>query len=92
VSDPVRTEPVEPTACASCGAGLAGAPGDVGYSVQVFDLPALALEVTEYLMLSRVCGCGHATTNLWALLMLRSRSWHEREPDQATDTPLRACL
>jgi transposase len=51
VSDPQHTKPVEPPACGGCGAGLAGAPGDVGYSVQVFDLPAFALEVTEYLML-----------------------------------------
>jgi transposase len=62
VSDPQHTEPVEPAACAGCGAGLAGAPGEVGYSVQVFDLPAFALEVTDYLMMSRVCGCGRTTT------------------------------
>jgi hypothetical protein len=30
--------------------------------VQVFDLPAFALEVTEYLMMRRVCECGQATT------------------------------
>ena len=62
VSDPQHTKPVEPAACGGCGAGLAGAPGEVGYSVQVFDLPAFALEVTEYLMMRRVCGCGHPTT------------------------------
>jgi transposase len=62
VSDPKHTRPVEPSVCGGCGAGLAGAPGDVGYSVQVFDLPAFALEVTEYLMMRRVCGCGHPTT------------------------------
>jgi transposase len=62
VADPKRTEPVEPPACAGCGAGLAGAPGQVGYSVQVFDLPAFCLEVTEYLMMRRTCGCGRATT------------------------------
>jgi hypothetical protein len=45
-----------------CGAGLAGAPGRIASSVQVFDLPAFAVTVTEYLMMRRVCGCGHATT------------------------------
>jgi hypothetical protein len=29
--------------------------------VQVFDLPTFALAVTEYLMMRRVCGCGHVT-------------------------------
>ena len=62
VADPQHTKPVEPSACGGCGAGLAGAAGEVGYSVQVFDLPAFALEVTEYLMMRRVCGCGHPTT------------------------------
>jgi hypothetical protein len=62
VADPQHTKPVEPAACGGCGADLAGAAGEVGYSVQVFDLPAFALEVTEYLMMRRVCGCGHPTT------------------------------
>ena len=62
VADPQRHEPVEPTACGGCGAGLAGAPGEVGYRAQVFDLPTFALEVTEYLMMRRVCGCGQVTT------------------------------
>ena len=62
VADPGQRKPVEPTACGGCGAGLAGAPGEVGYSVQVFDLPTFSLEVTEYLMMRRVCECGHATT------------------------------
>lgn len=57
-----RTEPVEPPACACCGAGLAGAQGSVASSVQVFDLPRLALTVTDYLIMQRVCGCGHVTT------------------------------
>ena len=62
VADPQHIRPVEPPACGGCGAGLAGAPGQVGYSVQVFDLPSFCLEVTEYLMMRRVCGCGQATT------------------------------
>ena len=62
VADPDRVEPVEPKACAGCGAGLVGARGSVAWSVQVFDLPMLALTVTEYLMMRRVCSCGCATT------------------------------
>jgi hypothetical protein len=57
-----RIEPVEPAACACCGAGLAGARGSVASSVPVFDLPTLALRVTEYLIMRRVCSCGHVTT------------------------------
>jgi hypothetical protein len=30
--------------------------------VQVFDLPAFSMAVTEYQMMRRRCGCGHATT------------------------------
>jgi len=57
-----RTEPVEPPECAGCGASLAGAEGSVACSIQVFDLPALAVTVTEYLIMKRVCACGCATT------------------------------
>ena len=45
-----------------CGGGLAGAPGTVASRIQVFDLPAFSLAVTEYLLMRRRCGCGHATT------------------------------
>jgi transposase len=62
VASPDRTEPVEPGACGGCGASLSGADGSVASRVQVFDLPALALTVTEYLMMRRVCSCGCATT------------------------------
>jgi transposase len=63
VAVPDRLEQVEPDGCAGCGAGLAGAPGQVAASVQVFDLPAFAVTATEYLMMRRTCaGCGHATT------------------------------
>lgn len=57
-----RIEPVEPAACAGCGGSLAGADGSVASSIQVFDLPALALTVTEYLIMQRVCCCGCVTT------------------------------
>jgi uncharacterized coiled-coil protein SlyX len=63
VAVPDRREAVEPPACAGCGADLAGAPGRVASSVQVFDLPALAVTVTEYLMMRRTCTCcGDSTT------------------------------
>jgi transposase len=62
VATPDHREPVEPPCCAGCGAGLADAPGTVSTRVQVFDLPSLSLAVTEYQMMRRACGCGHATT------------------------------
>jgi hypothetical protein len=62
VAVPDRTQTLEPPQCGGCGAGLAGAPGRIASSVQVFDLPTFCLLVTEYLMMRRVCGCGHTTT------------------------------
>ena len=62
VAKPDRTEKVEPPACGGCGGSLAGADGKVASSVQVFDLPTLAMTVTEYLMMARVCSCGCITT------------------------------
>ena len=41
---------------------MAGAPGTVASRVQVFDLPTFSMAVTEYQMMRRRCGCGHATT------------------------------
>ena len=62
VAVPDRTQTLEPPACGGCGSDLAGTPGRVASSVQVFDLPTFSLLVTEYLMMRRTCGCGHATT------------------------------
>lgn len=62
VAAPDARVPVEPGACGGCGAGLAGAPGQVASSVQVFDIPTVALHVTEHLLMRRTCGCGHVTT------------------------------
>ena len=62
VATPDRRQPVEPPGCAGCGGDLTGAPGEVASRVQVFDLPSFSLAVTEYRMMRRVCGCGHATT------------------------------
>lgn len=62
VAVPDRVVALEPAACGCCGAGLVGAPGRVGASVQVFDLPTITLQVTEYQLMRRVCSCGRATT------------------------------
>jgi transposase len=62
VTTPDHREPVEPSGCGGCGGGLAGAPGTVASRIQVFDLPSFSLAVTEYLLMRRRCGCGHATT------------------------------
>ncbi|MGH3124477.1 MAG: IS66 family transposase [Streptosporangiaceae bacterium] len=53
---------VEPGGCGGCGADLAGAAGRVASAVQVHEIPAPALAVTEYRMMSRTCGCGQVTT------------------------------
>src|SRR6266496_786601 len=45
VAQPDETRVIEPLACAGCGLGLAGAPGRVASSVQVFDIPPAALTV-----------------------------------------------
>ena len=57
-----KIQAVEPPACGGCGGDLGGAPGRIASSVQVFDLPTFSVLVTEYLMMSRSCGCGHSTT------------------------------
>jgi transposase len=62
VAQPDETRVIEPLACGGCGSGLAGSPGRVASSVQVFDIPPAALTVTEYQMMRRTCGCGHVTT------------------------------
>jgi len=51
----------EPGVCAGCGAGLAGAPVVGVEHRQVFDLPPVALEVTQHDLLTRQCSCGTVT-------------------------------
>jgi transposase len=62
VRTPDAVQPLEPPECGGCGAGLAGAPGRIASSVQVFDLPTFAVQVTEYLLMARTCACGHVST------------------------------
>ena len=51
----------EPTACGGCGGGLLGAV-EVGLTRrQVFDLPEIAVRVTEHQAIARQCGCGTVT-------------------------------
>jgi transposase len=62
VSSPDVVRTLEPAECAGCGEGLSAAPGRIASSVQVFDLPTVEVQVTEYLMMARTCSCGHVTT------------------------------
>src|SRR5664280_2270920 len=51
----------EPQACAGCGGDLAGAPVVGVEARQVFDLPPIALEVTQHDLVARECSCGTVT-------------------------------
>jgi transposase len=53
--------PHEPGCCGRCGAGLAGRPVSGVERRQVFDLPPVAVKVTEHQLIERECGCGHRT-------------------------------
>jgi transposase len=46
-----------PSCCEGCGTDLAGVSGKTGERRQVFDLPPLALEVTEHRSEQKVCPC-----------------------------------
>jgi hypothetical protein len=59
---PDETRVIEPGFCGRCGADLADAAGRIASRVQVFDIPPAALTVTEYQMMSCMCGCGQVTT------------------------------
>jgi len=51
-----------PARCAGCGAGLTRAPEVAVARRQVFDLPPIAIRVTEHELVSRLCRCGVTTT------------------------------
>jgi len=61
VDDPDTTVIHTPESCGSCGAGLGGAPVVDTERRQVFDLPEIALFVTEHRAERRRCACGRET-------------------------------
>ena len=62
VSDPDRIVDHRPGACTGCGNDLSDTTGSGFRARQVFDLPEIRPEVTEYRLHQVVCGCGHTTT------------------------------
>jgi len=61
VTRPGREVRHEPGWCGRCGAGLAGRPVTGVERRQVFDLPDVAVTVTEHQLIERECGCGQRT-------------------------------
>ena len=61
VARPDREMPHEPACCGGCGAGLAGRPVTGVERRQVFDLPPVAVKVTEHQLIERECSCGRRT-------------------------------
>jgi transposase len=62
VADPDVVVRHEPTVCAGCGDGLAGAVQIGVARRQVFDIPEPKLRVTEHQIVTLACACGHHTT------------------------------
>ena len=52
---------LEPGACRVCGGDLAGGVQAAAEALQVVDIPEVRALVTEYLLISRRCGCGTVT-------------------------------
>lgn len=61
VQNPDERVTHSPPRCSGCGGSLAGAPVVSTERRQVFDLPEIALTVTEHLLEHRRCGCGRTT-------------------------------
>lgn len=61
MAEPTHRRRHEPHACAGCGGDLAGARVVGVESRQVFDLPPIALEVTQHDLVARQCSCGTVT-------------------------------
>lgn len=62
VADPDERVTHSPAACTRCGRPLTDASVVGAETRQVFDLPEIALRVTEHLLEHRRCGCGRMTT------------------------------
>ena len=58
VADPDEVERHEPRRCGGCGHDLAGCPEAAVERRQVFELPPMAVRVTEHQLVARRCGCG----------------------------------
>jgi len=61
-ADPDRVLVHSPVACRECGAGLADALVVGRVARQVFEVPPIAVEVTEHRAERRRCGCGTVST------------------------------
>ena len=61
VARPDRELRHEPGCCGWCGAGLKSRPVTGMERRQVFDLPEVAVTVTEHQLIERECRCGHRT-------------------------------
>ena len=61
VADPDEVERHEPRRCGGCGHDLAGCPEAAVERRQVFELPPMAVRVTEHQLVARRCGCGAST-------------------------------
>jgi transposase len=61
VADPDEVQRHEPGRCGGCGHDLAGCPQAAVDRRQVFDLPPMAVRVTEHQLVARRCGCGATT-------------------------------
>ncbi|WP_435962066.1 IS66 family transposase [Immundisolibacter sp.] len=61
-ADPDRREVHAPGCCAGCGADLGHGEVVGSQQRQVFDLPAIRVEVTEHVAQTVRCGCGHLTS------------------------------
>ena len=80
--DPDQIVTHTPEACRSCGDDLDQAPVVGEQSRQVFDLPPIALVVTEHRAQQRACGCGAVTCLLYTSPSPRDRT-RSRMPSSA---------
>ncbi|MEK7339208.1 MAG: IS66 family transposase [Verrucomicrobiota bacterium] len=59
VQNPDKQELCEPEICNACGESLTEIAGDFNEARQVFDVPPVKLEITEYIQTKKTCNCGH---------------------------------